>query len=153
MRNVPAVIILSLAILLVASKARATNGTCEELKLDLPPIYDALQARLRQHMFTRDNNLKITVEQDTAAFQRFTDIADHYDKLMVNAIRYYNDGDPEAERLCKGYVFKANCEAYQVYLDTVINLPGIDREAVIREGERRCARARRASYTPIEGGR
>jgi hypothetical protein len=135
--------------------AGATNGTCEELKLELPPIYEALQSRLRQHMFTRDNNLKITVEQNLDAFLKMSQLADHYDKRMVNAIRDFNDDDPEAERLCQALILGANCEAYRIYEHTVINLPGIRRDEVVAEGARRCQNARKyvgASYVPVDAG-
>lgn len=142
---------LRLILALAPAHAWATNGTCEELKLDLPPIYEVLLSRLRQHMFTRDNNLKITVEQNTDAYLKLSQIADHYDKRIVNAIRAFNDDDPEAERACRALVVSANCEAYLVYQDAVINLPGINREAVLAEGKWRCKNAQTyegVSYRP-----
>ncbi|CAA7615012.1 hypothetical protein [Magnetospirillum sp. UT-4] len=123
------------------TRAWSTNGFCEEHRLELIPIYQTLIERLKQHLYTRDNNLKIDAETDIQAFMKFSQQADRYDKRMVNAIRAYNDDDPEAERVCRALVVSANCEAYLVYQDAVINLPGIERESVLAEGRRRCERA------------
>ncbi len=141
---------------LAAGEAQATNGFCEEHRLELIPIYQTLIERLKQHLYTRDNDLKIDAETDIRSYMAFSQQADRYDKRMVNAIRAYNDDDPEAERACRALVVSANCEAYLVYQDAVIDLPGINREAVIAEGKRRCERAARYegfSYLPIGGWR
>lgn len=154
MRKLIGNLCLAAAMLVVADEARATNETCQVLKLELPPIYAVLQNRLRQHVFVRDNNLKITVEQEFEAYLKLSQIADRYDKRMDNAIRDFNDGDPEAERVCLALIVGANCEAYRVYERTVINLPGIRRDEVVAEGARRCQNARTyegASYIPVGG--
>lgn len=126
------------------------------MQVGIRPVYQALIKRLEDHVYTRNNDLKIDLETDTRAFMKFRQQADRYDKRMVNAIRAYNDDDPEAERACRALVVGANCEAYLVYQDAIINLPGINRESVLAEGKRRCERAYRydgLSYTPIGGWR
>lgn len=133
---------LSCVFMLLPIRAWATNGFCEEHRLELIPIYQQLIGRLQDHLYIRDNNLKIDAETDIQAFMKFSAQADRYDKRMVNAIRAYNDDDPEAERACRALVISANCEAYLVYQDAVINLRSINREAVLAEGKRRCQNAR-----------
>jgi|GEM_PF-2608595 len=146
----------SCVFILLLISARAINGFCEEHRLELIPVYQTLIARLDKHMYTRDNNLKIVAETDFQAFMKFSGQADLYDKRMINAIRAYNDDNPEAERVCRALVVSADCEAYLVYQDAVINLPGINRESVLVEGRRRCERAyhyKGFSYIPIGGWR
>lgn len=145
---------LSCIFALLPIRAWGTNGFCVAHRLELIPIYQTLIARLQQHLYTRDNDLKIDAETDIQAFLKFSAQADRYDKRMVNAIRAYNDDDPEAERVCRALVVSSNCEAYRVYQDAVIGLPGINRETVLAEGKRRCERAFRYegfSYIPIGG--
>lgn len=147
---------ITAAAIFSSQPARATNGFCEEQRLELIPVYQTLIERLKQHMYTRDNDLKIDAETDVQAYMKFSQQADRYDKRMVNAIRAHNDDDPEAERACRALVVSANCEAYLVYQDAVINLRGIDREAVLAEGKRRCERAYHYegfSYLPAGGWR
>lgn len=136
--------------------AHATNGFCEEHRLELGPIYQQLIQRLQWHLYTRDINLKIDAETEIQAFFKFSQQADRYDKRMVNAIRAYNDDDPEAERACRALAVSADCESYLVYQDAVITLPAINREAVLAEGRRRCEHAYQYegfSYIPIGGWR
>lgn len=144
----------SCVLILLPIRSWAINGFCEEHRLELIPVYQTLIARLDKHLYTRDNNLKIDAETDFQAFMKFSGQADLYDKRMVNAIRAYNDDDPEAERVCRALVISANCEAYLVYQDAVIGLPGINRESVLSESKRRCERAYRyegLSYFPVGG--
>lgn len=146
----------TMALVLAATDAHATNGFCEEHRLELGPIYQQLIQRLQWHLYTRDINLKIDAETDIQAFMKFSQQADRYDKRMVNAIRAYNDDDPEAERACRALAVSADCESYLVYQDAVITLPGINKEAVLAEGKRRCERAYQYegfSYIPIGGWR
>lgn len=147
---------LSCIFVLLPIRAWATNGFREEHRLVLNPIYQQLIQRLQWHLYTRDINLKIDAETEIQAFFKFSPQADRYEKRMVNAIRAYNDDDPEAERACRALVVSASCEAYLVYQDAVINLPGINREAVLAEGKRRCERAYQYegfSYVPVGGWR
>ncbi|WP_141400524.1 hypothetical protein [Magnetospirillum sp. 15-1] len=130
------------ALLFTACKAYATNAACENMRLRLPPIYQQLIERLSQHMYHRDINLKITAEADVQATMKFRQQADWYDKLLVNAIREYNDGDPEARSVCWSILAEADCASYLVYQDTVINLPGINREMVLEGSRSRCENAR-----------
>jgi len=137
---------VSMAMLIVAftaTEASATNGECEEIRMLLNPIYQQLIAALDRHLYARDINLKIDAETDTWALMQFRDMADRHDKQIVNLIREYNDNDPVAARKCSEVVFKADCEAYLVYQDAVINLPGINRENVLAEGRLRCERVYR----------
>lgn len=146
----------TMALVLAATDAHATNAFCEEHRLVLNPIYQQLIQRLQWHLYTRDINLKIDAETEIQAFFKFSQQADRYDKRMVNAIRAYNDDDPEAERACRALAVSADCESYLVYQDAVITLPGINREAVLAEGRRRCERAYQYegfSYIPIGGWR
>lgn len=139
---------------LAPTRALGTNGTCEELRLNLTPVYQPLIERLKQHMWTRNNDLKIDAETDIQAHMKFSQQADRYDKRIINAIRDFNDGDPQAERYCRALIISADCEAYLVYQDAVIDLPGINREAVLAEGKRRCEQAYRYegfSYVPVGG--
>ena len=129
----------SCVLILQPIRSWAINGFCEEHRLELIPVYQTLIARLDKHLYTRDNNLKIDAETDFQAFMKFSGQADLYDKRMVNAIRAYNDDDPEAERVCRALVISANCEAYLVYQDAVINLPGINLKSVLAESKRRPA--------------
>ena len=129
---------LSGLVMLMAGEAHATNAACEEHRLALSPIAQVLVERLRWHMWNRDNDLKITAEEDLDAFIKITQLNDKYGKLITNAIRDYNDGDPVADHLCIKYILEFNCESYLVYQDTVINLPGMAREEILAEGKRRC---------------
>ncbi|CAA7627241.1 exported hypothetical protein [Candidatus Terasakiella magnetica] len=131
-----------LALMLAAGEAQAVNWNCQLHRLELSPISQVLVERLRWHMWNRDNDLKITAEADLDAFIRMTQITDRYGKLITNAIRDYNDGDPEADHLCRKYVLEYDCETYLVYQRTVIDLPKSDRKAIEDEGVRRCERAR-----------
>ncbi|MDO8605466.1 MAG: hypothetical protein Q7R40_02915 [Phaeospirillum sp.] len=137
-----AVIGLSGLLMLAMGEALAVNDACQIHRLKLSPISAVLVERLRWHMWTRDNDLKITAEADLDAFIRMTQITDRYGKLITNAIRDYNDGDPEADHLCFKYVLEYDCETYLVYQRTVIDLPKSDRKAIEDEGVRRCERAR-----------
>lgn len=138
MRKLLGIICFSAVLTVFTGEALAVNGTCQELKLNLPPIYQSLQARLKQHLWTRDVNVKISAEQDTDAYFAFSQLADRFDKLMDRATRHFNDDDPEAENVCRSYILEANCAAYAIYQRTVIALPGINRAAVEAEGVRRC---------------
>ncbi|TAN55686.1 MAG: hypothetical protein EPN26_05010 [Rhodospirillales bacterium] len=142
MRKLAAIIGLSGFALLLAGNAHAVNWDCQIHRLKLSPMMQVLIERLRWHMWTRDNDLKITAEADLDAFIALTQITDRYGKLITNAIRDYNDGDPEADHLCFKYVLEADCMSYLVYQNTVINLPKSDRKAIEDEGVRRCERAR-----------
>lgn len=142
LRQLVVIAAFSAVMLLAPNVAHATNMDCQLAKRDLGPIYNTLQMRLRAHLYTRDNNLKITAEQDVQAYFAFAKLAGRYDDLMDDAIRAFNDNDPKAKRLCYGYVLQANCEAYQVYQDIVMTLPGMRHASILAEGERRCAEAR-----------
>lgn len=130
--------------LLTAGEAHATNGECEEIRMALNPIYQQLIAALDRHLYSRDINMKIDAETDTWAQFQFRDMADRHDKMIVNLIREYNDGDPVAIRKCNEVVYQADCEAFQVYKKVVIDLPGMagKRQAIMAENDRRCAQAR-----------
>lgn len=141
MRKGTAVMALVTA-LAMAGEAHAVNDACQIHRLKLSPMMQVLVERLRWHMWTRDNDLKITAEADLDAFIALTQITDRYGKLITNAIRDYNDGDPVADHLCFKYVLEANCDSYLVYQRTVIDLPKSDRKAILEEGERRCKAAR-----------
>lgn len=135
---------LPAVMLCVASEAYATNGECEEIRIALNPIYQQLIAALDRHLYSRDVNMKIDAETDTWAQFQFRDMADRHDKMIVNLIREYNDGDPVAIRKCNEVVYAADCEAFQVYKAAVINLPGMAsrRGDILAEEAKRCAQAR-----------
>lgn len=145
-RNALAFAVSCILVAIAGTKAHATNGKCEEMRLLLGPIYQQLVQRLQWHLYNRDVNLKIDAETDTQAFMKFRQQADFYNKRIVNVIREYNDGDREASHQCSKLIFEADCDAYHVYQDAVANLPGSDRESILAEGKRRCDRA--ANYGP-----
>lgn len=124
--------------------AHATNGECEEIRMALNPIYQQLIAALDRHLYSRDVNMKIDAETDTWAQFQFRDMADRHDKMIVNLIREYNDGDPVAIRKCNAVVYQADCEAFRVYKQAVFDLPGMAsrRSDILAEEAKRCAQAR-----------
>lgn len=137
-----ALVVVLCSMAFIVGEAHATNGKCEEMRLLLGPIYQQLVQRLQWHLYNRDVNLKIDAETDVQAFMKFRQQADFYNKRIVNVIREYNDGDREAEHKCRKLIFEADCDAYQVYVDAIGDLPGVDRQAVLAEGEKRCSQAR-----------
>lgn len=142
MKKVAAVSTITLV--LAVADAHATNGECENIRMALNPIYQQLIAALDRHLYSRDINMKIDAETDTWAQFQFRDMADRHDKMIVNLIREYNDGDPVAIRKCNAVVYQANCEAFQVYKQAVFDLPGMGsrRRDILAEEAKRCAQAR-----------
>ena len=71
MRRFAMLVGLPAVMLLSAGDAHATNRFCEEHRLELIPVYQTLIKRLEDHVYTRDNDLKIDLETDTRAFMKF----------------------------------------------------------------------------------
>jgi len=129
---------VGLAAVFLTFPAFATNRACQNLQAKLPEYLNPYIERLNMHQNTTDNNLKITVQDNTDAYIEIGRVSDKYWKLLNVAIIDGDEYDPRMDHYCETLLYKANCEAFTIYAKYVISLPGMKREEIEQSRRQRC---------------